>query len=125
MPLGLDTMLGERGVNLSGGQKQRVAIARALMRDAPLLILDDALSAVDTVTEARILERLRQRRRGKTTLLISHRISAVAQSDQILVLDAGCVAQLGKHPQLLTEGGLYRAIYDEQEESRHDIIREN
>jgi ATP-binding cassette subfamily B protein len=125
MPQGLDTMLGERGVNLSGGQKQRVAIARALMRDAPLLILDDALSAVDTVTEAHILERLRQRRHGKTTMLISHRISAVAQTDQILVLDAGRVAQLGNHQQLLAEGGLYRAIYDEQEASRHDIIREN
>jgi ATP-binding cassette, subfamily B, multidrug efflux pump len=124
MPQGLDTLLGERGVNLSGGQKQRVAIARALLRDAPLLILDDALSAVDTVTEASILERLRQRRRNRTTLLISHRISAVADTDQILVLHNGEVTQMGTHHQLLTEGGLYRAIYDEQEESRHDIIRQ-
>ena len=124
MPDGLDTQLGERGVNLSGGQKQRVAIARALLRDAPLLILDDALSAVDTVTESRILARLAHHRRNRTTLIISHRISAVADTDQILVLDGGKVAQLGKHEQLLTEGGLYRAIYNEQEASRQDFVRE-
>ena len=125
MPEGLDTLLGERGVNLSGGQKQRVAIARALLRDAPLLILDDALSAVDTVTESRILERLAHHRRHRTTLIISHRISAVADTDQILVLDGGKVVQLGKHDPLLKEGGLYRAIYNEQEESRHDFVRES
>lgn len=125
MPEGLDTQLGERGVNLSGGQKQRVAIARALLRDAPLLILDDALSAVDTVTEARILERLAHHRRHRTTLIISHRISAVADTEQILVLDGGKVVQLGTHEQLLTEGGLYRAIYNEQEASRQDFVRES
>ncbi len=123
MPDGLDTLLGERGVNLSGGQKQRVAIARALLRDAPILILDDALSAVDTVTEARILEAIRRRRQGRTTLMISHRISAVAACDRILVLDRGRVVQAGSHEALLEEGGLYRAIHAEQEESRHRFVR--
>lgn len=123
MPEGLGTLLGERGVNLSGGQKQRVAIARALLRDAPILILDDALSAVDTVTEARILEAIARRRRGKTTLVISHRISAVAATDRILVLDHGRVVQTGTHGQLLEEGGMYRAIFEDQEESRRRLIR--
>jgi ATP-binding cassette subfamily B protein len=120
---GLDTLLGERGINLSGGQRQRVAIARALLRDTPVLIIDDALSAVDTITEARILENLAIRRKGKTTILISHRISAVAGADRILVLDGGHVAQSGSHEQLLREGGLYREIHDEQEEDRTRLIR--
>jgi len=123
MTEGLDTLLGERGINLSGGQRQRVAIARALLRDTPVLILDDALSAVDTVTEAHILENLRRRRKGKTTILISHRISAVADADNILVLNDGQVVQTGTHEALLQEGGLYREINDEQEENRHRLLR--
>ena len=123
MPDGLDTLLGERGINLSGGQRQRVAIARAILRDTPVLVLDDALSAVDTVTEAHILANLRRRRKGRTTVLISHRISAVADSDIILVLDNGKVVQTGTHTSLLQEGGLYREIHDEQEENRHRLLR--
>ena len=114
LPQGYDTVLGERGVNLSGGQKQRIAIARALVRDPEILVLDDALSAVDTVTESAILKNLRRVRQGKTTILIASRISAVMQSDEIVVLDRGEIRQRGTHEQLLQERGLYREIYDYQ-----------
>src|SRR5213079_2891622 len=86
LPRGYDTRVGERGVTLSGGQRQRVAIARALLSDAPLLLLDDALSAVDTATEARILAHLRQARASRTAIIVSHRLSAVADADEIVVL---------------------------------------
>ncbi|NBJ75125.1 ATP-binding cassette domain-containing protein, partial [Neglecta sp. X4] len=84
---GYDTVLGERGVTVSGGQKQRISIARALMKDAPILILDDSVSAVDTKTERMILQNLRSVRKGKTTLLIAHRISTIEQMDRILFLE--------------------------------------
>ncbi|KWX77035.1 ATPase [Paenibacillus riograndensis] len=116
LPEGYDTILGERGVNLSGGQKQRLAIARALIRNPAILILDDALSAVDAVTEGLILERLRQTRQGKTNILISHRVSAVMEADEIIVLDKGMIVERGTHAQLLKEGGLYYDIYTEQHE---------
>ncbi len=114
LPGGFATVLGERGVNLSGGQKQRIAIARALIRDPKILMLDDSLSAVDTVTETAILENLRRLRQGKTTLIVASRISAVMQADEILVLDGGEIKERGTHEQLLREGGLYREIYDYQ-----------
>ncbi|MNO21991.1 putative multidrug resistance ABC transporter ATP-binding/permease protein YheI [compost metagenome] len=116
LPEGYDTILGERGVNLSGGQKQRLAIARALIRNPAVLILDDALSAVDAVTEGLILERLRQTRQGKTNILISHRVSAIMEADEIIVLDKGVIVERGTHGQLLKEGGLYYDIYTEQHE---------
>ena len=96
-PDGYETPVGERGVTLSGGQRQRVAIARALLTDAPLLLLDDALSAVDTATEARILAHLRDARAGRTAIIVSHRLSAVADADLILVLKAGRVVERGTH----------------------------
>ena len=111
---GYGTRLGERGVTVSGGQKQRIAIARALMKDAPILILDDALSAVDTDTEERILARLREIRRGKTTLIVAHRISTIQHADHILVLDDGRQAEYGTHAELLAAGGLYRSLYNRQ-----------
>ncbi len=113
-PDGFDTQLGERGVNLSGGQKQRIAIARAIIRDPAILILDDALSAVDTVTEAQILRDLKTLRRNKTTLIISHRTSAVADADLIVVLDQGRIREQGTHSELLQKGGLYYDIFMEQ-----------
>ena len=109
------TMLGERGVTVSGGQKQRISIARALMKNAPVLILDDALSAVDTDTEERILGRLRELRRGKTTLIIAHRISTIQHADHILVLEDGKPAEYGTHAELLAKGGLYRSVFDRQQ----------
>ena len=107
LPHGYDTPVGERGVTLSGGQRQRVAIARALLTDAPLLLLDDALSAVDTDTEARILAHLRQARVGRTAIIVSHRLSAVADADEIVVLRDGHVAEQGDHAALLARNGWY------------------
>lgn len=107
LPQGYDTPVGERGVTLSGGQKQRVAIARALLADAPLLLLDDALSAVDTETESRILGHLREARVGRTVIIATHRLSAVADADHVLVLRDGHVAEEGAHDALLHRNGWY------------------
>jgi len=114
---GYDTLVGERGVTLSGGQRQRVALARALLKDAPILVLDDALSSVDTETEGRILEALRNRRGRRTTILIAHRISSVQHADRILVLDNGAVVQAGTHGALLKEEGPYRRLWRIQQEA--------
>jgi ATP-binding cassette subfamily B protein len=114
-PGGYDTLVGERGVTMSGGQKQRSAIARALLKDAPILILDDALSAVDTNTEEQILHNLRENRAGKTTLIIAHRISTIQNADHILVLDEGKMAEYGSHQELMALGGIYRSIYEKQQ----------
>ncbi len=103
LPQGYATPVGERGITLSGGQRQRVAIARALLTDAPLLLLDDALSAVDTGTAARILAALRQQRQGRTVLLVSHRLATVMDADQILVLRHGRVTERGTHAALLAQ----------------------
>jgi ATP-binding cassette subfamily B protein len=113
-PHGYDTLLGERGVNLSGGQKQRTALARALLKDARILVLDDCLSAVDTHTEERILAGLRDVMRGRTTFLISHRISTVALADEVIVLQNGRITQRGTHEQLVAQPGLYRDLYIKQ-----------
>lgn len=109
------TVVGERGVTVSGGQKQRSAIARALMKDAPILILDDSLSAVDTDTEEQILANLKQLRAGKTTIIIAHRISTIQHADHILVLEEGRMAEYGTHEELLAMNGLYRGIFDKQQ----------
>ncbi len=114
-PQRYDTMVGERGVTLSGGQKQRSSIARALMKDAPILILDDALSAVDTNTEEQILQNLHRNRAGKTTLIIAHRISTIQDADKILVLDEGHAAEYGTHEELIKKNGIYRSIYEKQQ----------
>jgi ATP-binding cassette subfamily B multidrug efflux pump len=111
---GLDTMIGERGITLSGGQKQRTAIARALVRDPAILVLDDSLSAVDTATEERILRALREVRKGRTVLIVSHRVSSVKDADSIIVLDEGKIVERGTHEMLLAENGYYADLYRRQ-----------
>lgn len=110
LPRGLDTLVGEKGVSLSGGQKQRVSIARALIKDPEILILDDSLSAVDAKTEANIIKNIQTERKGKTTIITTHRLSAVQHADWIIVLDDGEIVEQGKHEQLLEE----KAWYQEQ-----------
>ena len=111
---GYGTILGERGVTVSGGQKQRISIARALMKDAPILILDDSVSAVDTKTETTILENLRTTRAGKTTILIAHRISTIEKMDKILFIEDGALAAMGTHEELYTRSAAYRKMVDLQ-----------
>ncbi|MGE5852370.1 MAG: ABC transporter ATP-binding protein [Deltaproteobacteria bacterium] len=113
-PLGLDTVVGERGVTLSGGQKQRATLARALVMDPPVLILDDCLSSVDAQTEAEILHGLRAILKEKTCLIISHRISAVREADEILVLDEGAIIERGNHDELIQRGGVYAELWQQQ-----------
>ena len=113
-PEGYETVVGERGVTLSGGQKQRSSIARALLKDAPVLILDDSLSAVDTDTEEHILKNLKKSRSGKTNILIAHRISTIQHADIILVLEDGEAKEIGTHQELIQRQGIYREMFEKQ-----------
>ena len=107
-------MIGERGVTLSGGQKQRTALARALIREPRILVLDDALSAVDSHTEREIEERLREFMKGRTTVVITHRLSAIADADRILVLEEGRLVEQGRHAELVRAGGVYARLWESQ-----------
>ncbi len=125
LPKGFDTLLGERGINLSGGQKQRTAIARALAQDPPVFVLDDALSAVDAQTEARILSALRGALEGRTSIIVSHRLAAVRDADWILVVDDGRVVESGTHPDLIGRGGRYWELLRRQqleEELEEEVV---
>jgi len=113
-PEGYETLVGERGITLSGGQKQRTAIARALIRNPRILILDDALSSVDTQTEDKILNHLREVMRGRTTIFISHRVSTVRNADRIAVLHGGRIVELGTHDELLGLNGYYSDLHNKQ-----------
>jgi ATP-binding cassette subfamily B protein len=121
-PSGYETLIGERGVTLSGGQRQRLAIARALLKDPAILVLDDALSAVDTETEARILDALRRRSGRRTTILIAHRLSSVLHADRILVLDKGRIVQSGTHAELAEAVGPYRRLWQIQADVEEEMI---
>jgi ATP-binding cassette subfamily B protein len=113
-PDGLDQLVGERGVTLSGGQKQRTALARALIRQPRILVLDDALSSVDSHTEQEIRDRLRTFMKGRTSIVITHRLSAITDADRIFVLDEGRLVEEGRHEQLLGRGGAYAALWENQ-----------
>jgi len=121
---GYDTLIGERGITLSGGQRQRIAIARAVLKHPPILVLDDALSAVDGETESVILEALRERHGRATTLVIAHRLSTLAHADRIIVLDRGKIVQTGTHAELAAQPGLYRRLWEIQTRTESDLNRE-
>ena len=116
LPQGYDSRIGEGGLKLSGGQRQRIAIARAMLRDAPILLLDEATSALDTESERKVQDALAHLMKGRTTIVIAHRLSTVLDADRIYVLDRGRLAECGTHPELLTRGGLYARLY------RHDLV---
>jgi ATP-binding cassette subfamily B protein len=120
LPDGYEAKVGERGLKLSGGEKQRVAIARTLLKDPPILILDEATSALDSRTEAAIQDTIRTVERGRTSIVIAHRLSTVADADQIVVLDQGRVAERGTHAQLLRLGGLYAEMWERQQSEREE-----
>jgi subfamily B ATP-binding cassette protein MsbA len=111
MPQGLATLVGENGVKLSGGQRQRLAIARALLKNAPVLVLDEATSALDTESERHVQAALEALMRGRTTIVIAHRLSTVENADRIVVLDSGRIVETGTHRELLERGGLYDKLY--------------
>ena len=123
MPEGLGTVVGERGITLSGGQRQRVALARGLATMPRLLVLDDSLSSVDAETERVILDRLEQVMHGRTSVLISHRVSAIKDADQILVLDQGQIVERGSHEELFAAGGLYSVLYRTQLQGELGVSR--
>lgn len=115
LPMGIETLVGEKGVSLSGGQKQRVSIARALIKNPEILILDDSLSAVDAKTEARIIKNIQNERKGKTTIITTHRLSGVQHAEQIIVLDEGKLVERGTHGELLGQNGWYKEQFDRQQ----------
>jgi ATP-binding cassette subfamily B protein len=127
LPLGYESLVGERGVKLSGGQRQRIAIARAILKNAPILILDEATSQLDSVTEKLIQDSLWTLMQGKTTIVIAHRLSTLLQMDRILVFDQGKIVEEGAHRELITRSGLYKTLWDAQSggflpDSKEDIL---
>ena len=118
LPEGYETSVGERGLKLSGGEKQRVAIARTILKGPPILVLDEATSALDSFTEKEIQDALDRVSRGRTTLVIAHRLSTVISADEIIVLDKGVIVERGTHGSLLARGGVYAAMWDRQRQAQ-------
>jgi subfamily B ATP-binding cassette protein MsbA len=114
MPESYDTMIGERGQKLSGGQRQRLAIARALLKDAPILILDEATSHLDTESERLVQAALQNLMEHRTVIVIAHRLSTIRRADKIVVLDRGKIAEIGTHEELVSGGGIYQRLHDMQ-----------
>ncbi len=125
MPDGYSTQVGERGLKLSGGEKQRVAIARTILKAPPILVLDEATSALDSFTEREIQDALERVSKGRTTLVIAHRLSTVVNADEILVLDKGMIAERGTHQVLLAQNGIYAAMWNRQHEvmAAEEVLR--
>jgi subfamily B ATP-binding cassette protein MsbA len=122
---GAETVIGDRGVRLSGGQRQRIAIARAVLKNAPILILDEATSALDTTAEASVKSAIDRLRKGRTTLVVAHRLSTIVDADRIVVIDAGQIVEQGTHQELLHRGGLYAGLYARASSAGHDRIDED
>jgi ABC-type multidrug transport system fused ATPase/permease subunit len=121
LPEGLWTEIGERGAVLSGGQKQRLALARAFLKDPKILLLDEATSALDSRAERRIQQALARLLKGRTSVVIAHRLSTILNADRIVVLEAGCVVDVGRHTELLERGGLYAQLYHEQFDHAREV----
>ena len=112
MPDGYKTLIGERGMKLSGGEKQRIAIARAMLKNPPILVLDEATSALDSESEKLVQEAIETLMKNRTVILIAHRLSTVINADQIIVIDKGTIAEVGKHQELLDRNGIYTKLYN-------------
>ncbi len=125
LPKGMETEIGDRGVRLSGGQRQRIAIARAILKDAPILILDEATSALDATAEASVKTAIDRLRRGRTTLVVAHRLSTILDADRIVVIDGGQIVEDGSHPSLLDKGGLYASLYARAAQTGGDLIEDS